>query len=62
MLTRENRVTAAFVAVALLLFLVGSEVLTVGYTLLYAVLILVGVVAPIVVNGYLDRTDAEAAT
>lgn len=61
MFSRETRVTVVFVAAALLLFVVGSEVLNVGYTLVYALFVLVGVVAPLVVNGYLDRTDPETA-
>jgi hypothetical protein len=58
-LSRENAVTVAFIGLALAAFFLGSEVLNVDYGLLYALLILVGVVAPLVLNGYLDRGDTE---
>lgn len=56
MVSRENKVTVAFVAIAVLLLFVVSEYLPRSTWAGSAVVLVVGVLAPLLVNTYLDRT------
>jgi hypothetical protein len=57
MLSRENRVLVGFVAVALGLTYGGFFLTDLSTEILVGILVVVGVVAPQLINGYLDRRD-----
>jgi hypothetical protein len=57
MVSRENAVILLFVAVGLGLAYAGLTLTSLSDTVLIGVLILVGVVAPQLLNGYLDSRD-----
>ena len=59
MVSRENRVILLFAAVGLVLAYGGRVVTDLSDTVLIGVLIFVGVVAPQLLNNYLDTRDSE---
>lgn len=59
MVSRENRVILLFAAVGLVLAYGGRVVTNLSDTVLIGVLIFVGVVAPQLLNNYLDTRDSE---
>lgn len=59
MVSRENRVILLFAAVGLVLAYGGRVVTNLSDTVLIGVLIFVGVVAPQLLNNYLDNRDSE---
>jgi len=58
MVSRENRVIGAFVVVAFVLTYGGFWLTELPDEVLLGVLILVGVIAPMVVNNHLDNREA----
>ncbi|AZQ15087.1 hypothetical protein [Halorubrum sp. PV6] len=59
MVSRENRVILLFAAVGLVLGYGGRVVTNLSDTVLIGVLIFVGVVAPQLLNNYLDNRDSD---
>ncbi|RDI72178.1 hypothetical protein [Halopelagius longus] len=57
MLSRENAVILGFGALALGLAIFGSELPWWNQTLFLLVVIVVGILAPLAVNDYLDKRD-----
>ncbi|MFW5935285.1 MAG: hypothetical protein ACOCQL_05495 [Halolamina sp.] len=57
MVSRENAVTLLFVAVGLTLAYAGRVLTDVSDTVLLGVLLLVGVIAPLLVNDYFDARE-----
>ena len=62
MVSRENAVVLASGSVALLIGYGGLWLTELGTEVLIGIILFVGVVAPQVVNGYLDRKEAESVT
>ncbi len=58
MVSRENKVIGAFVVVAMILTYGGFWLTELPDEVLMGMLILVGVVAPMVVNNYLDDRES----
>ncbi len=59
MVSRENRIVLLFATVGLALAYGGRVVTNLSDTVLIGVLILVGVVAPQLLNNYLDTRDSD---
>jgi hypothetical protein len=59
MVSRENRVVLLFGAVGLVLAYGGRVVTDLSDTVLIGVVIFVGVVAPQLLNNYLDNRDSD---
>jgi hypothetical protein len=59
MVSRENRVILLFATVGLVLGYGGRVVTNLSDTVLIGVLIFVGVVAPQLLNNYLDNRDSD---
>lgn len=59
MLSRENRVVLLFVAAGLLLAFGGRTVTNLSDDALIVLLLFVGVLAPQLLNGYLDNRNAD---
>jgi len=57
--SRENSVVVSFVTAGLVVTYAGAVLTDLSDTLLIGVLLFVGVVAPQLVNSYLDERDAE---
>jgi hypothetical protein len=58
MVSRENKVVLLFVTVGLVLAYGGRVVTNLNDTVLIGILILVGVVAPQLLNNYLDNRES----
>ncbi|RQG92414.1 hypothetical protein [Natrarchaeobius chitinivorans] len=58
MVSRENKVVGGFVVVAMVLTYGGFWLTDLSSEMLMGVLIFVGVVAPMVVNNYLDNRES----
>jgi hypothetical protein len=58
MVSRENKVVLLFVTVGLILAYGGRVVTNLNDTVLIGILILVGVVAPQLLNNYLDNRES----
>jgi hypothetical protein len=59
MVSRENRVILLFATVGLVLAYGGRVVTNLSDTILIGVVIFVGVVAPQLLNNYLDNRDSD---
>lgn len=55
MVSRENRIVLAFVTAAIALFFGLAAFTDVDSTVLLGVVLLVGVIAPLLINEYLDQ-------
>ncbi|WP_117367396.1 hypothetical protein [Natrarchaeobaculum sulfurireducens] len=58
MVSRQNKVVGGFVVVAMVLTYGGFWLTDLPDEILFGVLILVGVIAPMVVNNYLDNSES----
>ncbi|MFY4813903.1 hypothetical protein ACOJIV_14555 [Haloarcula sp. AONF1] len=58
MVSRENKIVGGFIIVALVLGYVSTMLTDVPSTVTLAILLGVGVIAPMLVTNYLDRTGA----
>lgn len=59
MVSRENKVLLGFIGVAIILTYGGFWLTDLSSSVLIGVLILVGTVAPLVVNNYLDSRESS---
>ncbi len=59
MLSRENKVLLFFIVVALTLAYGGFWLTEVSSSVFIAIVIVVGIVAPLVVNNYLDNRESS---
>lgn len=59
MVSRENKVTLSFATTGLVLAYGGRVVTDLSDTVLIGALLFVGVVAPQLLNGYLDDRDSD---
>ena len=59
MLSRENKVLIFFVVAALILAYGGFWLTDVSSSVFIAIIIFVGIVAPLVVNNYLDNRESS---
>lgn len=59
MISRENKITAGFVIVAMALYFSLLSFTDLAFELVVGLLILIGVIAPMMVNNYLDNQPEE---